>query len=122
VNLSVWLVALPWEEPANRQPNFSVITRGWADPQNHRSLTESDPLVPGEFRDLTFTLQPTDQVIPPGKRVGLMVFSSDQEFTLWPAPGAQLTLDLSGVELVLPVVGGEEALLRSLGGPGNRGR
>jgi X-Pro dipeptidyl-peptidase len=122
VNLSVWLVALPWEEPANRQPNFSVITRGWADPQNHRSLTESDPLVPGEFRDLTFTLQPTDQVVPPGKRVGLMVFSSDQEFTLWPAPGAQLTLDLSGVELVLPVVGGEEALLRSLGGPGNRGR
>jgi X-Pro dipeptidyl-peptidase len=114
VNLSVWLVALPWEEAAPRQPNFSIITRGWADPQNHRSLTESDPMVPGEFRDLTFTLQPTDQVIPAGKRVALMVFSSDQEFTLWPAPGAELTLDLSGVELVLPVVGGPGAVQRAL--------
>jgi X-Pro dipeptidyl-peptidase len=32
-NLSVWLVVLPWTEgpigPAN------LITRGWADPQNH---------------------------------------------------------------------------------------
>jgi len=114
VNLSVWLVALPWEAPPGREPNFSVITRGWADPQNHRSLTEGDPLVPGEFRDLSFTLQPTDQVIPPGKRVALMVFSSDQEFTLWPEAGAELTLDLSGVELVLPVVGGSAALQRAL--------
>jgi X-Pro dipeptidyl-peptidase len=114
VNLSVWLVALPWEEAAPRQPNFSVITRGWADPQNHRSLTESDPMVPGEFRDLTFTLQPTDQVIPAGRRVALMVFSSDQEFTLWPEPGAELTLDLSGVELVLPIVGGPGAVQRAL--------
>ncbi|TVR55054.1 MAG: Xaa-Pro dipeptidyl-peptidase [Gemmatimonadales bacterium] len=114
VNLSVWLVALPWEASPGQQPNFSVITRGWADPQNHRSLIESDPLVPGQFRDLTFTLQPTDQVIPPGKRVALVVFSSDQEFTLWPEPGAELTLDLSGVELVLPVVGGTAALQRAL--------
>jgi X-Pro dipeptidyl-peptidase len=46
--------------------------------------------------------------------VALMVFSSDQEFTLWPAPGAELTLDLSGVELVLPVVGGPGAVQRAL--------
>jgi X-Pro dipeptidyl-peptidase len=114
VNLSVWLVALPWEEAAPRQPNFSVITRGWADPKNHRSLTESDPIVPGEFRTLTFTLQPTDQVIPAGKRIALVVFSSDQEYTLWPAPGARLILDLEGTSLTLPVVGGEEELRRAL--------
>jgi X-Pro dipeptidyl-peptidase len=115
VNLSVWLVALPWEEAAPRQPNFSVITRGWADPKNHRSLTESDPIVPGEFRDVTFTLQPTDQVIPAGKRIALVVFSSDQEYTLWPAPGARLTVDLRGTSLTLPVVGGGEALGRASG-------
>ncbi len=109
VNLSVWLVALPWEEAAPRQPNFSVITRGWADPKNHRSLIESDPIVPGEFRDVSFTLQPTDQVIPAGKRIALMVFSSDREYTLWPEPGAELTLELEGTSLVLPVVGGGEA-------------
>jgi X-Pro dipeptidyl-peptidase len=114
VNLSVWLVALPWEEAAPRQPDFSVITRGWADPKNHRSLTESDPIVPGEFRDVTFTLQPTDQVIPAGKRIALVVFSSDQEYTLWPAPGARLILDLERSSLTLPVVGGKEALRGAL--------
>jgi X-Pro dipeptidyl-peptidase len=117
VNLSVWLVALPWEDTAARQPNFSIVTRGWADPQNHRSLTESDPIVPGEFRDVTFTLQPTDQVIPPGKQIGLMIFSSDREFTLWPEPGARLTVELEGTSLTIPVVGGEEGIRRAIEGP-----
>ena len=115
-NLSVWLVALPWEEAAPRQPNFSIITRGWADPKNHRSLTESEPMVPGVFRDVTFTLQPTDQVIPAGRQIGLMIFSSDRDFTLWPAPGTEVTVELAGTSLVLPVVGGEAALRGALGG------
>ncbi|MDT8437353.1 MAG: Xaa-Pro dipeptidyl-peptidase, partial [Gemmatimonadota bacterium] len=86
-NLSVWLVSLPWEEGGRRQaPRGGVITRGWADPQNHRSLTESEPLVPGEFVELTFDLQPDDQILPAGQRLGLMIFSSDREFTLRPPP------------------------------------
>ena len=84
-NLSVWLVALPWTEGGSITDN--VITRGWADPQNDESLRESTPLTPGEFRELTFDLQPDDQIIPAGQRIGLMVFSSDAEFTLWPEPG-----------------------------------
>jgi X-Pro dipeptidyl-peptidase len=114
-NLSVWLVALPWTEAAPRQPNFSVITRGWADLQNRLSLVKGTPLVPGEFVEMTFTLQPDDQVIPAGKRIGLMVFSSDRDFTLWPQPGTALTLDLDGTTLTLPVVGGGEALRKATG-------
>src|SRR5690606_15488464 len=36
-NLSVWLVELPWQDarPGPRGGPGSVITRGWADPQNH---------------------------------------------------------------------------------------
>ena len=101
-NLSVWLVALPWDGDGVQ----SVITRGWADPQNHRSLTESEPLVPGRFYDLEFDLQPDDQVIPAGKRIALMIFSSDRDFTLWPRPGTELTVDLGATSLNLPVVGG----------------
>ncbi len=114
-NLSVWLVALPWTDAAPRQPNFSVITRGWADLQNRFSLVQGTPLVPGEFVEMTFTLQPDDQVIPAGKRIGLMVFSSDRDFTLWPAPGTELTLDLDGTTLTLPVVGGGDALRKAVG-------
>ncbi|MFW5947151.1 MAG: CocE/NonD family hydrolase C-terminal non-catalytic domain-containing protein, partial [Gemmatimonadota bacterium] len=108
VNLSVWLVSLPWQ---GRGPTTDdVITRGWADPQNRASLRESEPLVPGRFYDVTFTLQPDDQVIPAGERIGLMIFSSDRDFTLWPRPGAELTVDLGGTSVTLPVVEGVEAL------------
>ncbi|MFP8489654.1 Xaa-Pro dipeptidyl-peptidase [Gracilimonas sp. Q87] len=108
-NLSVWLVALPWEEGRGAQITDNIITRGWADPQNHESLTESEPLEPGKFYTITFDLQPDDQIIPPGQQLGLMIFSSDQEYTLHPQPGTELTVDLDGTMLTLPIVGGNEA-------------
>ena len=110
-NLSVWLVSLPWTD-SNRITD-DVITRGWADPQNHRSLTESEPLVPGKFFDLKFDLQPDDQVIQKGEKIGLMIFSSDRDFTLWPSPGTELTVDLDSTSITLPVVGGQAAYLRA---------
>jgi X-Pro dipeptidyl-peptidase len=108
-NLSVWLVELPFREAAPNRPT-SVITRGWADPRNHRSLTRSEPLVPGEFVTLTFDLQPDDQIVQAGRSIGLMIMSSDREFTLWPHPGTELTVDLDATSLELPVVGGGAAL------------
>jgi X-Pro dipeptidyl-peptidase len=115
-NLSVWLVALPWTEATRGQPNFSVITRGWADLQNRASVSRSEPLEPNKPVEMTFTLQPDDQVIPAGKRIALMVFSSDRDFTLWPTPGTTLALDLDGTSLMLPVVGGAELLRRATQG------
>lgn len=115
-NLSVWLVALPWEEGRGTLITDNIITRGWADPQNQHSLTESQPLVPGTFYDLTFELIPDDQVIARGQQIGLMIFSSDRDFTLWPAPGTQLTIDLEGTSLTLPVVGGPAAWKQAVAG------
>jgi len=113
-NLSVWMVSLPWLE--GRAPRGGLITRAWADPQNHESLTESESLTPGQFYELTFNLQPDDQIIPAGQRMGLMIFSSDREFTLWPPPGTELTVDLDATSIELPVVGGASALERAFGG------
>ena len=109
-NLSVWLVSLPYDTAAERT---SVITRGWADPQNHRSITRGEPLVPGQFYTLSFDLQPDDQIIPAGRRLGLMIFSSDRDFTLWPQPGTELTVDVDATSLSLPVVGGRAAVARA---------
>jgi X-Pro dipeptidyl-peptidase len=113
-NVSVWLVSLPWEEGEKVKITSNVITRGWADPQNRTSLEKSEPLEPGTFYDLAFDLQPDDQIIAAGEQIGLMVFSSDHDFTLWPDPGTELTLDLEGTRLSLPVVGGEQALKKAL--------
>ncbi|HRZ42876.1 MAG TPA: Xaa-Pro dipeptidyl-peptidase [Bacteroidales bacterium] len=105
-NLSVWLVSLPWEEGKGVAVYDNIITRGWADPQNHRSLTESEKLQPGAYYTMTFPLMPDDQVIRKGQQIGLMIFSSDNEFTLRPEPGTMLTIDLNATRLTLPVVGG----------------
>jgi X-Pro dipeptidyl-peptidase len=120
-NLSVYLVQLPW--PAEAGGITNLITRGWADPQNHRSLTrggnyesmaKGDPLKPGEFVTLTFDLQPDDQIVPAGKRIGLMILSSDREFTVWPKPGTELTVDLDSTKISLPIVGGEAAFRKAI--------
>ena len=109
-NLSIWLVSLPWNEGDDVMIYDNIITRGWADPQNHSSLTESAPLIPNEFYEFSFKLQPDDQIIPKGQQIGLMIFSSDQDFTLHPAPGTKIEIDQERTSLILPIVGGKAAL------------
>jgi X-Pro dipeptidyl-peptidase len=120
-NLSVWLVTLPFDSTRTGSASRAgLIARGWADIQNHRSLTKGgdynakasgERLVPGRFYDLTFDLEPADEWIPAGKRLALMVFSSDPEFTLAPKAGTELTVDLAGSKFSIPVVGGMRALV-----------
>lgn len=106
VNLSVWLVSLPWNSGRNVKITDNIINRGWADLQNYQSLTESEPLISGQFYKMTFDLQPDDQVIKAGQQIGLMIFSSDRDFTLWPEPGTELTVDLGATKIDIPIVGG----------------
>jgi X-Pro dipeptidyl-peptidase len=119
-NLSVWLVMLPYDSArVGSGSHVGLIDRGWADIQNYKSLTKGgnyhsklkgEPLVPGHFYDLTFDLEPDDEFIPPGKQLAVMIMSSDREFTLWPRPGTQLTVDLAHSSVTMPLVGGRKAL------------
>ena len=106
-NLSVWLVSLPWEEEKGTEIYDNIITRAWADPQNYKSITNGEPLTPGAFYELSFDLMPDDQVIKKGQQIGLMIFSSDKEFTLWPDPGTELCIDVNFTNITLPIVGGK---------------
>lgn len=120
VNLSVWLVMLPYDSAdVGSQSHAGLISRGWANPQNYKSLTNGgnydseqpgQKLVPGKFYDLTFDLEPDDEFVPPGKRLAVMIMSSDREFTLWPEAGTQLTVDLAHSSFSIPIVGGRGAL------------
>jgi X-Pro dipeptidyl-peptidase len=122
-NLSVWLVMLPYDSArAGSQSHAGLIDRGWADIQNYRSLTKGgnydskqpgESLVPGKFYDLTFDLQPDDEFVPAGKRLAVMIMSSDREFTLWPRSGTELTIDLAHSSFSIPIVGGVAALDRA---------
>ncbi|MEO0896418.1 MAG: Xaa-Pro dipeptidyl-peptidase [Bacteroidota bacterium] len=113
-NLSVWLVSLPWIESRYTLPTDNVITRGWADIQNYKSLRKSKPLKEGKFYEVTFNLEPDDQIIRKGQRIGLMIFSSDKDYTLRPDPGTELTIDLEGTSLLIPIVGGKEQYIKAI--------
>ena len=113
-NLSVWLVSLPWNEGEGTKMTDNIITRGWADPQNHASIRKGEPLIAGKFYEVSFDLMPDDQIIKKGQQIGLMIFSSDKEFTLHPEPGTELTVDLDGTKLTLPILGGLEAFNKAL--------
>ena len=80
------------------------------------TIDEINAMTPGEFVELEFELQPDDHIVPKGQQIGLMIFSSDQDFTLWPPAGTELRVDLSATSLDLPIVGGAEALKDAFGG------
>ena len=113
VNLSVYLVSLPWNKNKGAKITENIITRGWADLQNNSSLSKSSPLISDKFYKMTFDLQPDDQIIKKGQQIGLMLFSSDSEYTLLPRPGTELTIDLKETMITLPIVGGKSAFKKS---------
>jgi len=88
----------------------TIITRGWADPQNRESISKTTPVVPGTVYSMQFELQPHDYIFPAGSRIGLVLLSSDRLFTLRPPPGTRLTVHTSESSVSLPVVGGQAAL------------
>ena len=122
-NLSVWLVMLPYDSArVGAQSHVGSITHGWADIQNYKSLekggvyqskSSGEPLKPGKFYDITFDLEPGDEFVPAGKQLAVMIMSSDREFTLWPKPGAELTIDLAHSKFSIPIVGGAAALQKA---------
>ena len=89
----------------------TIVTRGWADAQNRASAAEGEPVRPGRTRTHRWELQPKDHVFEAGHRIGLVVYSTDREYTLLPRPGARLTITPSGSRLSLPVVGGDDGPL-----------
>ncbi|MCC6430145.1 MAG: Xaa-Pro dipeptidyl-peptidase [Gemmatimonadaceae bacterium] len=122
-NLSVWLVMLPYDSArVGSQSYRGSLTHGWADIQNFESLKNGGVyaskkagklLEKGKFYELTFDLEPDDEFIPAGKQLGVMIMSSDREFTLWPKPGAELTIDLAKSSVSIPIVGGVGALQKA---------
>ncbi|MFC0865539.1 Xaa-Pro dipeptidyl-peptidase [Sphaerimonospora cavernae] len=87
-----------------------IVTRGWTDPQNRKSISRTDPVKPGTPYRLDLDMQPHDYVFAAGHRIGIVLLSSDYEYTIRPAPGARLHLDTTKSTVTLPLIGGADAL------------
>jgi predicted acyl esterase len=110
-NLSAALISYP----ATGTTGGVILTRGWLDPENRNSDYVSDAVTPGTFYNLHFDMQAKDAIVPAGRRLALMVFSSDRNYDIRPAAGTQLTLDLAGSSFTIPIVGGRSALAAATG-------
>jgi X-Pro dipeptidyl-peptidase len=83
-----------------------MVTRGWLDPQNRGGVTRSRPIRRRHLYRFRWDLQPDDHVFAAGHRIGLVVVSTDHDYTLRPRPGTRLTLDPRRSRIRLPLVGG----------------
>ena len=106
-NLTAYVV--DYGPPGSTDAPF-VVTRGWMDPQNRTGDSRTTWVQQGMAYDYRWTLEPKDYIFKAGHRIGVVVFSSDQEYTLLPLGGTQLTVTPLASELTLPIVGGQAAI------------
>jgi X-Pro dipeptidyl-peptidase len=88
----------------------TMVTRGWLDPQDRHRIDRSKPIRQGRDYSFRWDFQPDDYVWHAGHRIGLVVVSTDHDYTIRPDPGTELTLDPAASEVRLPIVGGASAL------------
>ena len=86
-----------------------VVTRGWMDPQNRTGWDHTVAVPQGQMNSYDWTFEPKDYIFPAGHRIGVVIFSSDQEYTLLPRGGTELTVSPGQSSVLLPIVGGEGA-------------
>ena len=87
-----------------------MVTRGWLDPQNRDRIDRSKAIRQGREYGFRWDLQPDDYIWRAGHRIGLVVVSTDHDYTIRPSPGTELTLDPGDSEIRLPIVGGTSGL------------
>lgn len=89
-----------------------IVSRGWLDAENRKSLTAEQPLEPGKRYRFEWDLLPHDYVFDAGHRIAVVVAASDDSFITSDARarGADVTVSLGESRVQLPIVGGNHAL------------
>ncbi|MEV0146713.1 MULTISPECIES: Xaa-Pro dipeptidyl-peptidase [unclassified Nonomuraea] len=81
---------------------YTIVTRGWLDTRNRHRPDVTEPLRPGREYTFRWDLQATDHVFRKGHRLGLVILSTDRDFTLRYPEGTRITLAPSRSVLTLP--------------------
>ncbi|MGL4738526.1 MAG: Xaa-Pro dipeptidyl-peptidase [Cellulosilyticaceae bacterium] len=83
---------------------YRVISRGWMEAQNYTSIAQSTPLIPGKSYTFKFSMEPMDYTVKAGHRLGLIILSTDADFTTRPLKTTTFTVDPTQTTLTLPIV------------------
>lgn len=84
--------------------DFKMITKGHINLANRENSYSHQEVVPGEFYDITWDLQPTYWHLLKGHQLGLILYSTDMGMTYRESRVATYTIDLAGTSISVPFV------------------
>ncbi|WP_283138578.1 Xaa-Pro dipeptidyl-peptidase [Rhizohabitans arisaemae] len=93
-----------------REASYKIVSRGWLDVRNRHSDSRTEELRPGKAYTFTWSFQPQDYVFKAGHRLGLVLLSTDYDYTLRYPPGTEITVQPGLSKLRLPIVFGRDGL------------
>ena len=91
------LMELPFADTPHR-----VITKGFLNLQNRTDLLTVEEVVPNQWMELSFELQPTIYKMAKGAKLRLVLYTTDFEHTVRDKTDYELTIDLEKSSLDLP--------------------
>ncbi|WP_067970533.1 Xaa-Pro dipeptidyl-peptidase [Nocardiopsis trehalosi] len=97
-------------EHATETADHRIVSRAWLDARNRTSETRQRPVVADRMYRYTWEFQAQDYTFPKGHRIGLVLISTDHEYTVRYPAGTEVTVDQSATALDLPVADGRAAL------------
>ncbi|MCQ4214295.1 Xaa-Pro dipeptidyl-peptidase [Streptomyces longispororuber] len=87
---------------ATQSADFKIVTRGWLDARNRDSYARQSKVVEGREYRLRWDLQPQDYVFKAGHRLGLVLISTDYDYTLRYPAGTTMTVRAGVGSVTLP--------------------
>ncbi|MEU2153579.1 Xaa-Pro dipeptidyl-peptidase [Streptomyces sp. NPDC019396] len=85
--------------------DFKIVSRGWLDIRNRSSLAHESKVVEGREYRLKWAMQPQDYVFKKGHRLGVVLISTDYDYTLRYPAGTRLSVRAGFSSVTLPVSG-----------------
>ncbi|MGX1883938.1 Xaa-Pro dipeptidyl-peptidase [Streptomyces sp. NPDC055287] len=83
--------------------DFKIVSRGWLDARNRNSEARQDRVVEGREYRLQWDMQPQEYVVRKGHRLGVVLISTDYDYTLRYPAGTWMTVRAGVSSVTLPV-------------------
>ncbi|MDS1269573.1 Xaa-Pro dipeptidyl-peptidase [Lipingzhangella sp. LS1_29] len=96
--------------PVTETSEQHIVTRGSLDARNRTSLERGQPVVSDRMYRYSWQLNTQDYVFQEGHRIGVVLLSTDHDFTLRYPPGTDVTVDTNAASITLPIAQGRSVL------------
>ncbi|WP_433549552.1 Xaa-Pro dipeptidyl-peptidase [Streptomyces sp. CA-294286] len=83
--------------------DYKIVSRGWLDVRNRHSLSRQDKVVEGREYGLRWDMEPQEYVFKKGHRLGVVLISTDYDYTLRYPAGTTMSVRAGVSSVTLPV-------------------